>query len=229
MAMIPRVCVEFETKVPEAATFWTPRSEDISEEGFAYFRDTRLIRGVGANLARDVIREEARLLALAGRFAADDDEFDAIAHAMENGYPEDLPDRFAGALGDELRDAISDIPAVECLEIGVAGLVYALSSAGFWPAASCRGHPGGWSEHPVIYFAADRHRTLALQRLAAAARSGFQIDFSRGDLLAVVGSSVEDTALLATLVVDARADLVPRRGPRSRRDPGGIQQSLWDG
>ena len=93
--------------------------------------------------------------------------------------------------------------SLESLEAGVAGLVYALSAAGMFPAASCRGHadPDAWSAFPVVMFAADRPHAEALQPLVESSRCGFDLDPVRPELLVVKGRSVEDTLRLGRAVL----------------------------
>ena len=94
-------------------------------------------------------------------------------------------------------------PALEGLEVGVAGLVYALSAAGMFPAASCRGHvdPDSWSAVPVVMFAADRVHAEALRPLVESSRCGFDLDPIRPELLVINGRSAEDTLRLGRAVL----------------------------
>lgn len=217
--MIPRWEERLDPTIPSTYAFWTPRREDISEEGFGYFRDTWMIRGVGVRLARSVMAIEHELVAVADACSTGADEFDEIANALECSDLDGVPDRvressafepiahhYAPGDGERL---------VEALDLGVAGLVHALSAVGCWPAASCRGHgPGGWARYPVVCIAADRHRTQTLQPLVAAAGCGFDTDDARGELLVVRGPSVVEMMDLAPRVLEAREAFVPRRGPR---------------
>jgi hypothetical protein len=93
--------------------------------------------------------------------------------------------------------------ALEGLEAGVAGLVYALSAAGMFPAASCRGHADSdaWSVIPVVMFAANRAHAEALQPLVEGSGCGFDFDPVRPELLVINGRSVEDTLRLARAVL----------------------------
>lgn len=109
------------------------------------------------------------------------------------------------------------------LEIGVAGLVHALSATGCWPAASCRGDPGGWARHPVVHFAADRHRVTILRDLLDGSGCGFSTDPARGELLVVGAGSIEDTMGLAGRLLESRRAMTPRQGPRKRAGPAGDQ------
>lgn len=209
--MIPRILIEVDADLPAEATFWTPDPEDLGEDGeeggIAYFRDTWMVYpGTDVELTQEAIRLEAELLSLINRHAQDSGEFDAIAGALEYNDPSSLPSRLDGPPHEELHEIISDdLSPIGGLEIGVSGLAHALSSAGCWPAASCRGHPEGsraWSTYPVVYFAAARDRCLTLQPLVSEARCGFMIDPERPKLLCIAAASVEHTARLAALVVD---------------------------
>lgn len=225
--MIPRCDEPVDVAIPTTYQFWTPRSEDISEEGFAYFRDTWMIRRVGIRLARSVMTTERELVAVADACSTNGEEFDEIATALETSDLDEIP----GAVRESAAfDTIAcyyspgdRMSLVEALDLGVAGIVYALSAVGCWPAASCRGHvPGGWAQYPVVYIAADRHRTETLQPLVAAAGCGFDVDPARGQLLVIRAASVTEMMDLAELVLVAKKTFIPRRGPRrpKRRDAG---------
>jgi hypothetical protein len=230
--VIPRSDEPLDAPIPSSYAFWTPRSEDISEEGFAYFRDTWMIRGVGVRLARSVMAVERELVAVADACSSETDEFDEIAAALEISDIDEIPEQVRQSPAFEpIADYYSagdSMSLVEALDLGVAGLVYALSAVGCWPAASRRGHgPRGWAQYPVVYIAADRHRTETLQPLVAAAACGFDVDPARGQLLAVRGPSVMEMMDLAPKVLDARQAFVPRRGPRRSKPPNpGLQLEL---
>ena len=66
--MIPRAEVELDSTVPDAYRFWTPTREDISEEGFAYFRDTgELSLGLSSRERADVYRHRQLTPSAGGR------------------------------------------------------------------------------------------------------------------------------------------------------------------
>ena len=137
--MIPRVDTEIESSLPEGATFWTPSDEDLgSDEGFGFFRDVWLIFDVSADEAEAILRSEADLVSAVDELARDPVEFDQIAKAIEEGDREHLPERLQtmsmkGPIQTCLEHKESTL---EGLELGVAGLVYALASVGCFPAAS---------------------------------------------------------------------------------------------
>ncbi|MQA87275.1 MAG: hypothetical protein GEV03_22270 [Streptosporangiales bacterium] len=231
--MIPRKPLELDPQVPSGHTYCTPKRDDLSEEGFGYFRDTWLIRGVGIREARAIITIESDLVEIAARLAVDDVEFDQVAEAFETSDPEALPRRlFGSAAVAEIEPHLSvdDSPPLDGLELGVAGLVYALGAVGCWPAASCRGHPTAyaWADHPVVFLAADRHRVAVLQPLVAEARCGFATDPARPELLVVQAESMEETTNLARFVFSKRREFVPRRGPRSRGRGSSVIQTTLD-
>jgi hypothetical protein len=215
--VIPRAKVELDANVPDAYSFWTPSRDDISDEGFGYFRSTWLIRGVTATQAREMIESERELVALADRHSRNAEQFDAVARVVERDELEDWPDELMGGpIPEEFVSGLhgEGMSPTEGLDLGVAGLVYALSAAGCWPAASCRGHgPGGWAQNPVVYLAADRHRVSVLQPLIAATGCGLDIDNARGELLVIIASSIKDMMALAQRVVDRRKQF-PRSRPR---------------
>jgi len=104
-----------------------------------------------------------------------------------------------------MNTRVSACSTTSGLEAGVAGLVCALSAAGMYPAASCRGHPepGSWSAIPVVMFAADRAHAEALQPLVEGSGCGFDLDPVRPELLVINGRSVKDTLRLGHAVLDS--------------------------
>lgn len=232
--MIPRTSMTLDTTLPRDHGFWTPRRDDLSEEGFGFFRDTWLIRGIRVTEARTMIAMESDLVDLADRLSSNPNEFDEVATALETADVEALPRRFreASTVAEFSNLVVDDEPPLAALELGVAGLVYALSTVGCWPAASCRGHPTprSWSAHPAVYLASDRHRVEVLQPLVQEAGCGFVRDPGRGELLVVVAESLTEMMALASLVISARQHFVPKRGPRKRRvrDQAMVQERLWE-
>lgn len=96
--------------------------------------------------------------------ATNEHEFDVLASVAETGSANEVEGITPHQLS-ALVDHFPEAEELEDLEIGVAGLVYALAAAGIYPAASCRGHtdPNPWSKSPVVFFAADRSHAEALQ------------------------------------------------------------------
>jgi hypothetical protein len=231
--VIPRSSGRLDAEIPASYQFWTPRREDITEEGFAFFRDTWLIRGVSVREARSLLRLERELVAVVDVCSGSPEEFDEIANALGVSDLDEIPVKVLQSSAFEpIADYYSDgdqMSLVEGLDLGVAGLVYALAAVGCWPAASCRGHAvNGWSDSPVVYLAADRHRTMALQPLVEAAGCGFDLDPARRELLLVIGPSVLEMMTLAEAVLEVRSTFTPRRGPRVRKPPAAGTQLGFD-
>jgi len=229
--MIPRTSLDLATAIPAEHNGWTPKGDDLSEEGFAYFRGTWLIRGVGVREAKEVIANELVLLELAERLADNPEEFDVVAGALEDDESEALPEQLTQRVAfKEIQPHLGSDPQLGGLELGVAGLVYALSAVGCWPAASCRGHPNehAWADHPVVYKACDSHRVSVLQPMVEAAGCGFGIDPSRPDLLFVEAKSIREMMSLAQLVVVVRKTFILRRAPRRPSEHGSVSQGRFD-
>jgi hypothetical protein len=218
--------------IPGGATFWLPKPEDIDEEGIgAYFRDTWLIKDVPVREARQLRKKEQRIAEIVGRLADTPEDFDRLAYAAEGDYdPDDTNDGFHLSATEqvELYEFLSgdQTGGLESLELGVAGLVYALASVRIIPAASCRGHPGdiAWSDRPVVLFATTEYRAKALQPLVEATDCRFNIDSARPDLLVVEGQSVLNTMALADAVLKSRDAFVR---PRSSRRGASGQNRLF--
>jgi hypothetical protein len=199
----PRVDIEVHPELPDRAEFWTPAPEDIDEEeGFGYFRDVWPITGVTVDHAQNVLSQDRFLSALVASLATDEIEFEVLAAAAETGSGED--EEITTEQLAALVDHFSTAEALEGLELGVAGLVYALAAAGMHPAASCRGHPDpdAWSSSPVVILAADRPRAEVLQPLVRDSQCGFKVDPVRPELLVIVSSSIEEMLALAQDILD---------------------------
>lgn len=222
LCVIPQTSLDLSFDIPSTYRYGRPRREDVSEEGFGGFRGTWLLHGaVGVRDARQVIRDERELVEILDGAALTADEFDAIALAFERGYGE-LPERLVpGPLADLAttmeREANEGESRLHGLDVGVAGLVYALSATGFWTAASCRGHVGSspWSDRPVVLFATDEHRAMVLRPFVERAACGFAE--AGPDLLAVEAKSIEGTMRLAELVLSQ---------PRAFRQPRGVRGGI---
>ena len=220
--MFPTSSLSGSITIPSDATFWMPKPEDIDEDGIgAYFRDTWLIKDVPVREARRLRQKERRIAEVLGHLAATAEDFDRLAYAVEGGYDPDETDEgfhLTATEQAELDEFLSDdeTAGLESLELGVAGLVYALATVRIIPAASCRGHPGdrAWSDVPVVLFATTEYRARALQPLVEATNCRFNIDPARPDLLAVAGRSILDTMALADAVLESRHTFVQPRPPR---------------
>jgi hypothetical protein len=202
--MIPRSDLDLSAQIPAEAKYWLPARDDLEDdEGFGFFRDVWPILDVSFNQAKAQLADDERLVKLVAEAANNADEFDALAKAVEAGDVDDLASLLSGKPQDLLTAIAPDEIVVDGLELGVAGLVYALSASGCFPAASCRGHvgPHAWASEPVVFVACDRTAAEGLTSFVAAAACGFDIDPARPELLALTANSVEDTLNLAELLL----------------------------
>lgn len=208
-------------ELPAEAAFWMPKISELDEEGFGFFRNTWTITDVSARAARELIEDERRLAEALDDLTTSAEHFDRLARAAE---ANDLDE--AELTADEYRvldDVIyPEVAPLDGLEVGVAGLVYALASVRILPAASCRGQhaTSSWADAPVVYFAVTKFRARALQPLAARTGCTFLIDGNRPELLIVRGESIANTMALATEILENRVHFVQRRAtqPRPRRN-----------
>jgi len=232
--MFPTSPSEGSVTIPSDATFWMPKPEDIGEDGIGQFiHDTWLIKDVPVREARRLRQDERRIAEVVGDLATTAEDFDRLAHAVEDGYEPMEPDggydltaTERAELGQFLAENEDEGTALDSLELGVAGLVYALATVRIIPAASCRGHPGPrtWSDVPVVLFATTEYRAKALQPLVEATNCRFGIDTARPDLLAVTGRSILDTMALADAVLESRHTFVR---PRSSHHAQPDQEQLF--
>jgi hypothetical protein len=227
--MIPKLDRELDSNLPVNARYWVPGEEDVIEDGIGFFHETWLISDISAEHAALVLAEDERLLALVDSLARTSEEYETIATAVECGDPVDLPhvpvdDPMRAAILAEIND--EDFAPLEGLEIGVAGIVYALNAAGFLTAASCRGHVGStaWSDEPVVFVATDRPRAQQLAPLVASHRCGFAIDFDRPELLVIRASSAREMIELAKSVLRDPASFGP---PVFRAAEEGVEPHDW--
>ncbi|MET8698258.1 hypothetical protein ABZW10_05195 [Kitasatospora sp. NPDC004723] len=206
--MIPHIDIEVDPSFPAGVAMGMPPEDEISEEGYGYFRDTWDISGFSRADAAAVIEEERRLVDLLNQVTTTREEFEAVAAAMEQGDPGNLPPGFAERHpGSEILaivgDGDRDESVVEALDIGVAGLSYALSSIGCFPAASCRSHIGErpWTDRPVVFFAAERATVQWLTPLVRDTGCGFADGSERGRLLILEAPSISNLMDLAARIV----------------------------
>ena len=201
--MYPTADIRLDPSLPANAEFWVPEPEEIDDyEGFGLFQDVWPIIDVSEADAIAVAREDRLLCQVVSGLARDAADFDVLAAAVETGSVGEDDEVTSETLGI-LAPYLTGKAGLEGLEAGVAGLVYALSAAGMFPAASCRGHPepGSWSAVPLVMFAADRDHAEALQPLVQSSECGFDFDPVRPELLVVNGRSVEDTLRLGRAVL----------------------------
>lgn len=208
--MIPEFDVELSPEIPDGATFWVPEEEDLDEEGIGFFRGTWLIHNVTASEATDMLQTELTLLQLIDNISETDEEYEENAGLIDLWDLETLPDIIRNdPIFESLPFQTEEDGAPLCgLDLGVAGLVFALAAAGFVTAASCRGHTGdrAWAEYPVVLFATDVEHMQVLQLLARNVGCGFAIDPARPSLMCVLGRSVRCMVKLAELIVSRLAD-----------------------
>jgi hypothetical protein len=125
--MFPTSSLKGSAQIPSDAEFWMPKPEDIDEEGISFFRGTWLIKDIPVRAARRLAREERNVAEVVGNLAATPQDFDRLAHAAEDGYE-------GYVLTAEERAALDSFvsndegAALDSLELGVAGLVYALAT-----------------------------------------------------------------------------------------------------
>ncbi|MFB2556778.1 hypothetical protein [Herbiconiux liangxiaofengii] len=197
--MIPTYAVSIDSAVPQSASFWTPTAEELDEEGApGDFQNTELIR-TDLSEAHAVIDAEASAIRHVDLHSTTEREFDDLAADIEFEVP-DVP-------SDEAPTFIveNNWYGVNGLELGVAGLVYALNAVGIVTSASCRSHHqeyAPWANYPIVVFAASRAQIDVLHPLVDAANCGFEIDdVNRSHLLAIVAPSVVEMMRLATSVL----------------------------
>lgn len=222
--MIPAALPLGTSALPDAAKFWMPKSSELDEEGFGYFRDTWLIQDVSVREARETLAEERRITAVIDNLVTDAERFERLAAVIEYGCTEDSANDLTSAERALLGEFASDVAAkLGGLELGVSGLTHALATVRILPAASCRSHypsEHSWSDAPVVLFATTEYRAKALRPLVESSGCTFFIDQSRPELLGVRGRSITDTMALAAAVLAHRATFVrPRATLRSTPPP----------
>jgi hypothetical protein len=203
LCVYPTADIELDPSLPTNAEFWVPEPDEIDDnEGFGMFQDVWPITDVSVDEANAVAREDGLLCQVVAGLARDAVDFDILAAAVETGSVGEEDEISAESLA-ALAPYLTGKAALESLEAGVAGLVYALSAAGMFPAASCRGHAesDAWSAIPVVMFAADRIHAEPLQPLVVGSGCGFGLDPVRPELLVINGRSVEDTLRLGRVVL----------------------------
>jgi hypothetical protein len=170
-------------------------------------------------MAKALLEREQVLAAEVADLAVSAEEFDKCARALESGDLTDLGDERSSLPFSRLSTLVDDKQSpLEGLELGVAGLVYALASVRCWPAASCRGHPhpNAWSDVPVVFLAVSRHRAGVLEPLVRSTGCSFGIDAARPDLLTIYAPSIEETMALARQIMSERSAF-PQSRPSRRR------------
>ncbi|MFJ2632754.1 hypothetical protein ACIO6U_12495 [Streptomyces sp. NPDC087422] len=206
--MIPRLDLQVNPSFPESVPMRMPSEDEVDEEGYGFFQGVWNISGASHADALTIITEERHLVDLVDQVAASPEEFEAVATAIENGTPDSLPQGFAAAhprseILEIVGDGDREESVLDGLEIGVAGLSFALSSIGCFPAASCRSHTSehSWSEEPVVLFAAERTTVHWLTAMVRESGCGFGDGSGRGDLLYVEAPSITNLMDLANRIM----------------------------
>lgn len=206
--MIPRYDIIVDPQIPEGASFWVPTAEELEEnEGhIGDFHDSEFIE-TDVNEARQVVEAERVAVAFADANSTTPEEFEEIAAQTEF--------EFADVPSDEAPSFMIEQSwyGVGNLELGVAGLTYALNAVGIITGASCRSHAVGhrpWSDHPVVIFAANEQQIEQLQPLVQAAGCGFEVDdVNRSQLIAIAAASIVEMMALAEQVLEHADLLIP--------------------
>ncbi|WP_329289377.1 hypothetical protein [Streptomyces sp. NBC_01455] len=207
--MIPTADIDVDPRFPADLAMGLPDEEEVDEEGYGYFRDVWTIGAVSREEAIAIIEEEQRLVRLVDHASRDHGEFEALATAVERrevdrlprGYTEQHPD--SDLVHEASLDSDDGVP-LEALELGVAGLSYALASAGCFTAASCRSHHSDrpWADRPVIFFAAERSTVHWLATLARDSGCGFADGSERAaKLLVLEAPSITNFMDMASRIV----------------------------
>ncbi|MET7896883.1 hypothetical protein [Streptomyces mirabilis] len=215
--MIPAADIDVDPAFPAKLAMGLPDEEDVDEEGYGFFRDVWTIGEVSHEEAVRMIEKERRLVSLIDQASRTHADFEAMARAAEAGELEYLPAGYVAQHPDSelvrvVGAADEDDGALDALELGVAGLSYALTSVGCFTAASCRSHDseGSWTDRPVIFFAAERPTVQWLTPLVHQSGCGFADGSERADrLLIIEAPSITNFIDLASRIVQQ----VQHQGP----------------
>lgn len=213
--MYPVAEVQIASSIPADASFWVPKPREIGDEGFGFFRDVWPITNALTAETKRLLEWERVAAAYAAEAAQDANEFEVLARRIEAFDPGDdsPPAEFPEVLTE-------DWFGLAGLELGVAGLTYALSNAGFFPAASCRSHAErSWSDSPVVLFAGDEVRVQLLQPLIEESGCGLRAEHGRGEpLLVTYARTIQEMMNLAEALFQQRVDFrkLPKTGRRQR-------------
>jgi hypothetical protein len=209
--VVPVYDVSVDIDLPAGENCGYPTRDEISEEGFGYFRGTWWIGPARLGEAREAIAFERDVVEALDLMAPDEDRFDVLARRVENLDDDDDVAELAGTpLEDVAHPYLGEGSPLHGLELGVAGLTYALSALGFRTAASCRGHRrGGWTDCPVVLFGGHRWRAVILAGLAG--ETGCGIGQDRG-MLTVYGPSIRQLIALAQTMVEKRGRFKAKPG-----------------
>lgn len=203
--MIPVADVIPEVQSP-LPTCTMPKADEVTEEGFGFFRNTWWVGRVFVKEAQATTSEEGELIRIIDEVTSTPEEFELLASAVEGPDIGSLPDALrVAALATGLGSLVSDddFPPLNGLEVGVAGLAHALAATGCVTAASCRWHISSetWSDCPVVFFVAPAWRVEILAELVSAEGCGLKED---RDMLKIYGSSIRATHTLAERILAER-------------------------
>ena len=190
------------TEVPSEFSFAVPTLVELEQEGLPYFfHEIEWLGSInweeaGTEIAADIVATLAVAWATSSYL-----DFELVAEEVSAGI----------ASGSELEGELARLSAVVSeeepkfggLDMGIAGLVYALSAAGYLTVASCRGHgPGiGWSEVPVVYFAATSAQFEVLAPQVDMFGGTVTVDDEHPDLLCLALPSCLHAQQLALVLV----------------------------
>lgn len=109
---------------------------------------------------------------------------------------------------DEVDGELEDwqVETLWGIDVGVAGVTFALAAAGCVTTTSCRGHPGYASpdrDFPRVRFYADAARARIVRDVAVASGCGF--DFEPGEPAEIWAPSVTNMIAAAQRLLDLRA------------------------
>ena len=239
--MIPRTHIQLDPALPQNAPFWMPAENEVHEEGIGFFQDVWAIFEVPLSEAAQVVADERAAAAAVDAAAIDATTFEYFAQLIEShnpDFPSEDPEDEAGMAALAKHGDVDSV-SLRGLELGVAGLTYALAATGCVPAASCRSHAErSWAEQPVVVAAIDRVHADWLQPLVERGSCGFGLDNVRPNFLTIHAQSIAEMMnLAAAILAKAENDPPPplRWGPSSddeqptedRVEVNG-QQSLFD-
>lgn len=155
-------------------------------EGFSLVRDYIPAIDISWDEVLDCLEAESRWLDRAAN-AVDAEQFDAVLYeAVEQEVGDDFDYLFRG------------------MDVGVAGLVFALAAAGYATCYSCRGHGGiATGRVPQVRLGTETDRLNWLAVYAERAGCGLETDDD--GLVTVYASSVPDLHRMAKLMTEDRA------------------------
>lgn len=192
--MIPFVATACAFNLPDDAH--APDPSEVDDDGYGTFIGVWNVGvGIPRSDAQRLAAWECRAVSFVDRRSETPHDFEDLAVVLESFVTDDdltvaeefpyLDDATSEGL-QEVLDSTDEL--LDGMELGVAGLVAALSSAGFLPAASCRGHalPSAWADRPTVYFGAARERVALLEDCVLSTGCRLDDGSGNGDGLVVV-------------------------------------------